>query len=317
MAITINTNVKDMKSIRNEFKKNGVFYSSLDLAEKLKSYVPEDVTEVYDPTCGSGALLSVFGDDVKKYGQELDEQQAQYAQEHLVNAEIVAGNTLTDPAFMGKKFRAIVANPPFSVKWEPNAEDERFKVAPALAPKSKADYAFILHCLHYLADDGKAVCLDAHGILFRGNAEGQIRKWLLENNYIEKIVGFGAGYFVDTSIPTCALILNKSKKTTDIVFEDTVINKGRVVKLEEIVRNDFNLNLSRYIQEERPKVKYDFLKENNNLREEIKEKLRCDIELQYILCKELDLGSFNDFIFDLEQIIKNGKHKNFRPSTLF
>ena len=126
--------------------------------------------------------------------------------------------------------------------------------------------------------------------------------------------------FFPSQIKFCGGVLNsynKSKKTTDIVFEDTVINKGRVVKLEEIVRNDFNLNLSRYIQEERPKVEYDFLKENNNLREEIKEKLRCEIELQYTLCKELDLGSFNDFIFDLEQIIKNGKHKNFRPSTLF
>lgn len=152
-TITINAE-KNIKNIRKEFQKHGVFYSSTALAETLKRFLPEDVKEVYDPTCGAGSLLSVFGDDVRKYGQELDPGQAQIAQEQLTNAEIVVGDTLKTPAFSGRKFEAIVANPPFSLKWEPMPEDERFKVAPAMAPKSKADFAFILHCLHYLSDTG-------------------------------------------------------------------------------------------------------------------------------------------------------------------
>ncbi len=308
MAITIDTNTKDMKSIREQFKKNGVFYSSLDLAEKLKSYVPEDVTEVYDPTCGSGALLSVFGDNVKKYGQELDEQQAQYTQEHLVNAEIVAGNTLTEPAFMGKKFRAIVANPPFSVAWNPNAEDERFKVAPALAPKSKADYAFILHCLHYLADNGKAVCLDSHGVLFRSGPEGEIRKWLIENNYIEKLVCYGPDYFVDTKIATVAIILSKNKTNTDVIFEDTVINKGRVVSKEEIIHNDYVLNFERYLKVYEPTKKTDFIEECKGFRELVKQMLVNTLGIQHMIATEINpifKKDEKDFINDLEGILND------------
>ena len=87
---------------------------------------------------------------------------------------------------MIKKFDYIIANPPFSINWVPNKEDERFNIAPALAPQSKADYAFILHILHYLSDNGIAVVLGFPGILYRGNSEYKIRKWLVDNNYVEK-----------------------------------------------------------------------------------------------------------------------------------
>lgn len=170
-----------LKDARKQHQEQGIFHTSTALALKIKELLNLDnVTEVYDPTVGSGSLLAVFDDSVKKYGQELDEQMCEFCRGHLVNCEIVQGDTLKDPAFKDHKFMAIVANPPYSVKWEPSDTDERFSVAPAIPPKATADYAFILHCLHYLADTGRAVILLPPGILFRGNAEGKIRKWLIQ-----------------------------------------------------------------------------------------------------------------------------------------
>lgn len=251
--VSFDVKEKSLKNIRKKFQENGVFYSSSELALKLKSLLPnngEDATEIYDPTCGGGSLLSVFPDCVKKYGQELDENQAEYCCETLKNAEIVAGDTLESPAFLDKKFKYIIANPPFSVKWKQNKDDERFKVAPALAPANKADFAFILHCLHYLSDDGTAVILGSHGPLFRSGAEGKIRQWLIEQNYIDKIVSFGPGYFEDTNVATVAMVLKKHRDTTDVTFEDTVVGKGRVVKLDEIINHSFSLAINLYIKAE-------------------------------------------------------------------
>ncbi len=244
---------KSLKNLRKQFQKHGVFYSSTDLALKLKALLPnngEDATEIYDPTCGGGSLLAVFGDHVKKYGQELDPNQAQYCRGNLVNAEIAEGDTLVNPAFADKKFKYIIANPPFSVKWEQLPNDPRFSVAPALAPRGKADYAFILHCLHYLADDGTAVILGSHGPLFRSNADGKIRQWLIEQNYVDKLISFAPGHFEDTSIATVAWVLKKCRSKTSIVFEDTVCNKGRVVEFDEIAKKDFDLSFIRYIKAE-------------------------------------------------------------------
>ena len=313
MAIEIDTDVKNMKSIKEHFKNNGVFYSSLDLAEKLKSYITFPITEVYDPTCGAGALLSVFGDNVKKYGQELDENQACYAQKTLVNAEIVSGDTLISPAFYNHKFKAIVANPPFSVKWIPNLLDERFICAPALAPRSKADYAFILHCLHYLADDGLAVILFSHGVLFRGGAERDIRKWLIEQNYIERLVCFCGDFFEDTKLPTVAIILNKHKTTTGIYFEDTNLKLGRQVSVEEIKENDFNLNFGRYIQEPIVEVLYNYEKEFNDITQTMKESLIADLEFHRMAseleCECKDLTNYKKYIKELRTILDDAEEK--------
>jgi len=166
----------NLKSIRQTFRENGVFYTDERLAHIMKGYVGREVAEVYDPTCGDGALLAVFGDEVRKYGQEREGDQLDVARARLVNFEGVCGDTLQEPAFVGRRFDCIMANPPFSAKWEQKSTDERFTAAPALAPPSKADYAFLLHVLHYLAPDGVAVVLNAPGILYRGNAEGKIRR---------------------------------------------------------------------------------------------------------------------------------------------
>lgn len=235
---------KSLKVARKQYQDQGVFYTSKALAEQLKSFLPDDISEIYDPTCGAGALLAVFPDGVKKYGQELDADVAAYAREHLTNAEIVVGDTLTEPAFKGHRFRAIIANPPYSVKWEPK-RDVRFDAAPELAPKSKADMAFVMHILHYLSEDGKAAVLLPHGVLFRGAAEGKIRQWLIENNLIERLVCYGADHFEDTKINTVAIVFSKCKTTTDIIFEDTTNGKGRVVTQQEVADQGYDLSFHR------------------------------------------------------------------------
>ena len=180
----------NIKSIKEEFKAKGIFYTTNELALLIKSFVNIDIDEVYDPTCGDGSLLSVFDDNIKKYGQEINDHQLEVAENRLTNFTGYCGDTLKDPAFIDKKFKCIVANPPFSIAWEQPIfngifTDDRFRLVPALPPKSKADYAFILHILHFLETDGIAVVLNFPGILYRGNSEGQIRKWIVEQNYIE------------------------------------------------------------------------------------------------------------------------------------
>lgn len=248
----------NLKSIRQEFKANGVFYTDERLAQIMKSYIGGEPSEVYDPTCGDGALLSTFGDEVRKFGQELDGEQLDVARARLVNFEGVCGDTLQAPAFAGRKFACIMANPPFSTKWEQRKGDERFADAPALAPPSRADYAFLLHVLHYLAPDGVAVVLNAPGILYRGNAEGKIRRWLVEQNVIDRVVFIPGGYFVDTKIPTVLLVLRKDRTArgiTSIAYEDRSTGREISITPEEIAANDYCLsNLMPQEEEVRPVV---------------------------------------------------------------
>ena len=235
----------NLKSIRQEFKANGVFYTDERLAQIMKSYIGGEPSEVYDPTCGDGALLSTFGDEVRKFGQERDGEQLDVARARLVNFEGVCGDTLQAPAFAGRKFACIMANPPFSTKWEQRKGDERFADAPALAPPSRADYAFLLHVLHYLAPDGVAVVLNAPGILYRGNAEGKIRRWLIEQNVIDRVVFIPGGYFVDTKIPTVLLVLRKDRTArgvTSIAYEDKSTGREISISPEEVAANDYCLS---------------------------------------------------------------------------
>nr|DAJ80311.1 MAG TPA: N-6 DNA Methylase [Caudoviricetes sp.] len=246
----------NLKSIRQTFRENGVFYTDERLAQIMKGYVGREVAEVYDPTCGDGALLAVFGDEVRKYGQEREGDQLDVARARLVNFEGVCGDTLQEPAFVGRRFDCIMANPPFSAKWEQKSTDERFTDAPALAPPSKADYAFLLHVLHYLAPDGVAVVLNAPGILYRGNAEGKIRRWLVEQNVIDRVVFIPGGYFVDTKIPTVLLVLRKDRTArgiTTIAYEDRSSGREISITPEEIAANDYCLsNLMPQEEKEQP-----------------------------------------------------------------
>ena len=304
-----------IKAIKEEFKNKGVFYTPPELSEYLKSLVDKEIKNVYDPTCGRGNLLSVFGDEIKKYGQELNPTELENAKILLKNFEGYCGDTLVDDKFKGFKFDCIVANPPFSINWEPPAnkdDDVRFINSPAIPTKSKADFAFILHIIHHLEDDGIAVALEFPGILYRGNKEGEIRKWLVEQNYIEKVISIPGNTFTDTSIGTCVLVFKKNKKNTNVEFIDKENNLSKIVSFKEIEENNFNLSVSTYVQIEIEKEKTDPL--------ELEEKARTDfliyLEKQLMFSKfvsEMEKIEFEPFIKEIEKVLKKFKAPKIKP----
>ena len=251
-----------LKKVKNELSKKGIFHTDNKLADIIhdisKEYVPK-CKEAYDPTCGTSSLLIRFDKDVKKYGQELEEEFCELARENLgSNCDIRQGDTLLVDRFKGQKFEVIVANPPFSISYEPEQleNDERFKDFEVMPPKSKADYAFIFHCISKLKDDGVFVCLCFPGILYRTKREREIRKNLLEMNLIEKIISIPGKYFADTDIETNIIVFRKNRKTTDVIFEKLNGDK-KTVTFDEIKNNDFNLSVTSYIETEIKKEKID------------------------------------------------------------
>lgn len=255
------------KAYRDELKQKGVFHTDSKLAEIIKSYGKDRPKNVYDPTCGVGTLLSVFDDDIPKYGQELTEDYLEVAKATLKNFTGAVGDTLKNPAFMDKRFDLIVANYPFSIKWEPNKEDIRFKDWVDVPPPSKADYAFIMHMMYLLDDDGVCVSLNFPGILYRKAREGKIRKQLVEKGYIKKVIQVPGGYFEDTNIATSILVLTKKKSEGFIEFKDLEIDKKEKVSIDEIKENDFNLSVSSYVQEEIEQEDIDIFELNDETRE--------------------------------------------------
>lgn len=294
----------NIKSIKKKFKENGVFYTDKKLAEIIKSYIDIEYDSVYDPTCGDGGLLSVFPNNIRKYGQELDPVQADVANHKLFNSEIECGDTLLNPKFMDMKFDVIVANPPFSVKWEQN-EDERFNKT-KLAPKSKADYAFILHCLYMLSDRGMAIMLNFPGILYRGNSEGKIREYLIRENVIERVVRIPGGYFEDTNIETALLILRKNKKNTDVIFEDRVLGKESLVSFSVIEKNDFTLSVNTYIQEDTVKEVVNPSLLMTDARKSFLTRLEKELEFDKMVCDQ-DGFTFSEFVNQIQLILDRYK----------
>ena len=238
-----------LKSIREEFKNKGIFYTPPELIDFMYKYIPSNLNplSVYDPTCGHGALLRGLPDEVKKYGQDINDVAVNACQD-IPNSDIRIGDTLSEPHFIDKKFDLILANPPFSVNWERVHYSWIPKDIPALPPKSKADYAFILHCLHCLDDNGIAIIMNFPGILYRGQSEGKIRKWLVDNNYIERVVLIAGGKFEDTSIATTLFVLRKNKHNQDIIFEYE--DEDRTVPIQEVIDNNYALSVSNYIEKE-------------------------------------------------------------------
>lgn len=290
----------NLKNIKQEFKKNGVFYTPKELAYYMSSLIDIDVKNVYDPTCGDGSLLSVFNDNVEKYGQELNSHQLDIAKQNLVNFNGYCGDTLQAPAFIDKKFDCIIANPPFSIKWQPIENDIRFNQAPVIPPESKADYAFLLHIIFMLKQDGIAIVLNFPGILYRGNKEGKIREFLIKQNYIEKIIAIEGDTFVDTKIPTVLLILKKNKKDTNIIFSNKKDNKTYVATINEIEKNNFILSTNLYLREEKPKEIIDPIKLNNDARDDFIKSLQKELIFDTIICDFEKL----DKEFFAKQIIK-------------
>lgn len=277
-------------------KKAGEFYTPQQVSKLLAKLVTigkNKLKNVYDPTCGSGSLLLRVAketDVVSFYGQEKVATTYNLARMNMLlhgipfnHFDIENNDTLEHPNedHMQLRFDAVVANPPYSAKWSADAkflDDERFSAYGKLAPKSKADYAFIQHMLYLLDDAGTMAVVLPHGVLFRGAAEGVIRKYLIkEKNWLDAVIGLPANLFFGTSIQTCILVFKKCKKNDDIFFIDaskeyesgknqnrltdeniekildTYINRKDVEKyahavfLEEIEENDYNLNIPRYV----------------------------------------------------------------------
>lgn len=282
-------------------KKAGEFYTPQEVSEILAKIVTsgrKKLVNAYDPTCGSGSLLlqvAKYSEVGTLYGQENKQTTYNLARMNMFlrgkdyhDFKIINGDTIIDPGHLHDdngydlKFDAIVANPPFSLPWDSSEtflSDPRFSDYGRLAPKSKMDYAFIQHMLFQLADSGVMATVVAHGVLFRGGAEGDIRKFIIENkNWLDGVIGLPANIFYGTSIPSCIMVFRKDRKTSDkIIFieasrefqkgknqnklsEDNItkivdcyLNKteidkySRLVSLEEINENDFNLNITRYI----------------------------------------------------------------------
>lgn len=269
------------KAYRDELKEKGVFHTDTKLAEIIKSYGKKSPKNVYDPTCGVGTLLSVFDDDIPKYGQELTEEYLEVARKTLKNFTGELGDTLKKPAFMDKKFDLIVANYPFSIKWEPDKEDVRFKDWVDVPSPSKADYAFIMHMMYLLADDGVCVSLNFPGILYRKAREGKIRSELVKRGYVKKVIQVPGGYFEDTNIATVILVLSKEKSKGFIEFEDLELKEKRQVPISEIEENDYNLSVSTYVVKEDDKEDIDILALNDEIRELILKGLDDKLNLEF------------------------------------
>ncbi len=292
--------MKSIKSLRKEFKEQGVFYTPKALAEKLRSYIDYEPTSVYDPTCGAGSLLSVFDDGIPKYGQELDGSQLELIK--LPNFKGYAGDTLEDDGFSGMKFNCIVANPPFSIRWNPEVhrEDPRFKDLPALPPPSKADWAFMAHILYHLDGKGKAVILEFPGILYRGQREYKVRRWFCENNFIERVAEIEGGVFEDTAIATCLIVLSKGKRDTSIIFERK--GKAYIADPTEVSENDFTLSPSQYIPDEIEEKNFDPEELEAEARRSFLARMEKELLFEKMVCR-LEGYDMGPFLLDIKAII--------------
>lgn len=336
-------------------KKAGEFYtpqpisSILSAIVTLDSQAPESgprkkLEAVYDFACGSGSLLlnvrrhitEAGGTVGMTYGQEKNVTTYNLARMNMLlhgvkdsEFHIHHGDTLvndwellTDPNPANRpKFDAVVANPPFSYRWTPKDEtskDARFKDH-GVAPKSAADFAFLLHGLHYLKDDGVMAIILPHGVLFRGAAESRIRRKLLEDGHIDTVIGLPANLFYSTGIPVCILVLKKCKRSDDVLFinaekgfdkgkrqnflskehieriietyrdrPDEIERYARRVDMDEIEANDFNLNISRYVSTAEPEEQIDLKATHGDLMS-IEEKIKKAKKAHNGFLEELDL----------------------------
>jgi len=321
-------------------KKGGEFYTPAQVSRLLAQIVSEDkkrVRSVYDPTCGSGSLLLRIKDYTEVtdyYGQELNQTTYNLARMNMIlhgiqfdHFKIKQGDTLTDDIHEDLKAESIVANPPFSADWKGDkdpqlAHDERFSQYGRLAPKGAADYAFVTHMLYHLADNGTMAIVLPHGVLFRGGAEGQIRKHIIEKqNFLDAVIGLPANLFYGTSIPACVLVFKKCRKEDgDILFIDASreFEKGKnqnhltdeniakifdtysdrkeiekyshKARLDEIKENEFNLNIPRYVDTFEPEPEIDLDEVVSEIKKIDTDMVEIDKEITEY-CKELNIKS--------------------------
>lgn len=246
----------------NAGKSGGEFYTPQEVSELLAEITTvgkKEVNKVYDPACGSGSLLLKFAKVLGKenvrqgfYGQEINLTTYNLCRINMFlhdinynNFDIAHGDTLMDPKHWDDEpFDAIVSNPPYSIHWEGDANpilinDPRFSPAGVLAPKSKADLAFTMHMLSWLSTSGTAAIVEFPGVLYRGGAEGKIRKYLVDNNYVDAVIQLPPDLFFGTTIATCIIVLKKSKKDNKTLFIDAsaeFVRGGNKNKLSETNR---------------------------------------------------------------------------------
>lgn len=304
----------------NAGKSGGEFFTPQEVSELLTRLAvgdKEEINKVYDPACGSGSLLlkaaKILGKDKVRqgfFGQEVNITTYNLCRINMFlhdidydKFDIALGDTLVDPQHWDDQpFEVVVSNPPYSIKWEGDGNatlinDPRFAPAGVLAPKSKADLAFVMHALSWLAPNGTAAIVCFPGIMYRGGAEQKIRQYLVDNNFVDTIIQLPDNLFFGTSIATCIMVLKKGKKRNDVLFIDaskecvkvtnnnklTDENIAAVLKLfaerkdaahraalihhDDIAANDYNLSVSTYVEQEDTREKVDIKKLNAELAE--------------------------------------------------
>lgn len=302
----------------NAGKSGGEYYTPQEVSELLTRLTlvgKTEVNKVYDPACGSGSLLLKFAKILGKenvrqgfFGQEINITTYNLCRINMFlhdidydKFDIGHGDTLTDPLHWDDEpFEAIVSNPPYSIKWDGDSNpllinDPRFSPAGVLAPKSKADLAFIMHSLSWLATNGTAAIVCFPGILYRGGAEQKIRKYLIDNNFVDCIIQLPDNLFYGTSIATCIMVLKKSKSENSTLFIDAshefikVTNSNkltdnnisniidayvaradkdyfvRLVGNDDIAAQDYNLSVSSYVEQEDKREAIDITKLNADI----------------------------------------------------
>lgn len=307
----------------NAGKSGGEFFTPQEVSELLTRIAvlgKTEVNKVYDPACGSGSLLlktaKILGaDNVRNgfFGQEINITTYNLCRINMFlhnvgydKFNIALGDTLEDPQHWDDEpFDVIVSNPPYSIHWkgEDNPvliNDPRFSVAGVLAPKTKADFAFILHSLAWLSSDGVASIVCFPGIMYRGGAEQKIRKYLVDNNYVDCIIQLPSNLFFGAGIATCIMVLKKNKKSNDILFLDAskqfvksgnqnkltddniniILNlyehridvdyQTKVVSCESVGENDYNLSVSSYVEQEDTREEIDIKVLNSQIEETVK-----------------------------------------------
>lgn len=306
----------------NAGKSGGEFFTPQTVSKLLAKIVMNgktSINKVYDPTCGSGSLLLQMKKQFEEhiiedgfYGQEINMTNFNLARMNMFlhnvnynNFSIKRGDTLLNPLHNDEKpFDAIVSNPPYSIKWIGDADptlinDVRFAPAGKLAPKSYADYAFIMHSLSYLSSKGRAAIVCFPGIFYRKGAEQTIRKYLVENNFIDCVIQLPENLFFGTSIATCILVMAKNKTENKTLFIDAskefkketnnniltmeniekIVTKfsdkvdeehfARLVDNIEIAENDYNLSVSTYVEKEDTREVIDIIKLNKEIEETV------------------------------------------------
>lgn len=299
----------------NAGKSGGEFFTPADVSElltRLGTVGKKEINKVYDPACGSGSLLlkaeKVLGRDAVRngfFGQEINITTYNLCRINMFlhdiefdKFDIACEDTLTNPQHWDDEpFELIVSNPPYSIKWAGDENpllinDPRFAPAGVLAPKSKADLAFIMHSLAWLASNGTAAIVCFPGIMYRGGAEQKIRKYLVDNNFIDCIIQLPSNLFFGTSIATCIMVLKKGKTDNKVLFIDASsecvkvtnnnkltpenINKivdtfaqraeeahfSHLAKYSEVQENDYNLSVSTYVEAKDTREKIDIVKLN-------------------------------------------------------